>query len=268
MDEQSMPCACSIAGSDPSGGAGIQADIKTFAALGVWGLTVITGITSQNPKEVSGLWTCPPDAVEAQITTLLGEYTIGACKTGMLGSPGVIRAIADILPDEIPLVVDPVIISSSGYRLLPKNGVETLVRILIPRAAVVTPNLEEAAILAGMPAITSLAGMHEAGQRILALGPEYVVVKGGHLGGEDAVDLLLGDGKEWVFEGPRYPYEVHGSGCCYAAALTSFLARDIPVPGACTRAKEFIDRALRSAARSRSGCAMVQPAWNIHIHKG
>ena len=264
MDEQSMPCACSIAGSDPSGGAGIQADIKTFAALGVWGLTVITGITAQYPREVSGLWACTPAAVETQIASLLDDYTIGACKTGMLGSPAVIRAIAGCLPDEIPLVVDPVMISSSGYRLLPEAGEKDLVRTLIPRAVVVTPNLAEAAVLAGMPAITSISEMHEAGERILALGPAYVVVKGGHLGSDDAVDLLLGEGKEWVFEGPRYPYAVHGSGCCYAAALTAFLAREYPVPEACTRAKEFIDRALRSAARSRSGCAMVQPAWNCH----
>lgn len=259
-----MPCACSIAGSDPSGGAGIQADIKTFAALGVWGLTVITGITAQNPREMSGLWICEPGTVETQIIALLDEYRIGACKTGMLGSPEVIRVVAAVLPDEVPLVVDPVIRSSSGVRLLSESGEDDLIRVLIPRAAVVTPNLVEAAIIAGMPEITSLAGMHEAGERILALGPEYVLVKGGHLGGEDAVDLLIGEGKEWVFEGPRYPYEVHGSGCCYAAALTAFLARDCSVPDACTRAKEFIDRALRSAARSRSGCAMVQPAWNCH----
>jgi hydroxymethylpyrimidine/phosphomethylpyrimidine kinase len=263
MDEQTMPCACTIAGSDASGGAGIQADLKTFSALHVWGLSVITAITAQNPRAVTGIWPSSPDAVEAQLAALLDEFTIGACKTGMLGDGGVIRVVAERLPLEIPLVVDPVMVSTSGCTLLPDAAVETLARTLIPRAMIVTPNLAEAAVLAGMPPITSLSEMQRAGERILALGPAYVIVKGGHFGGEeDSVDLLLGKGKEWVLEGVRYPYEVHGSGCCFAAAITAYMARGESVPDACSHAKEFIDRALRLAARTRSGCAMVQPTGN------
>lgn len=258
-----MPCACTIAGSDASGGAGIQADLKTFSALGVWGLSVITAITAQNPRAVTGIWPSSPDAVEAQLASLLDEFTIGACKTGMFPDREVIRVVAKRLPEEIPLVVDPVMVSTSGCILLPAGAEQTLVRDLIPRATVVTPNLAEAAVLAGMPPITSLSEMQRAGERILALGPAYVVVKGGHFGGEeDSVDLLLGDGKEWVLEGRRYPYEVHGSGCCFAAAITAYIARGETVPDACSHAKEFIDRALRLAVRSRSGCAMVQPTGN------
>jgi len=240
--------ACSIAGSDSGGGAGIQADVKTFTALGVWGLTVVTAVTAQNLHEVRGAWMLPAEAIAAQLEAVSDGFTIGAFKTGMLSNSEIVRAVAGHLPDEVPLVIDPVMVSTSGHPLLEEEAVADLIELLIPRAAVVTPNIPEACVLSRMDAIRTVEEMQEAAERIRGLGPSAVVVKGGHLAEGPAVDVLV-DGEGTVaLSGTMYPYSVHGSGCCFSAALTGFLALGYPVREAFSLAKEFMDRAVRAAA--------------------
>ncbi|MEA2034075.1 MAG: bifunctional hydroxymethylpyrimidine kinase/phosphomethylpyrimidine kinase [Euryarchaeota archaeon] len=227
MNRMEIPCACTIAGSDSGGGAGIQADLKTFASLGVWGCSAITAITAQNPKEVRGVWTLPPEAVVAQIEAILDDFSVGAFKTGMLANKEIIHAVSGILPENIPVVVDPVMISTSGSRLLDSTAVSCLTKELIPRATVVTPNLEEAKILSGLTKIENISDMEAAGREILKLGAESVIVKGGHLEeSQGACDVLVfSDENSLILEGVRHPCQVHGSGCCFAAAMAGYLAQ-------------------------------------------
>jgi hydroxymethylpyrimidine/phosphomethylpyrimidine kinase len=262
MGSSQLPCACTAAGSDPSGGAGIQADLKTFASLGVWGLSVVTAVTSQNPGTVRGIWPVPPDVVRMQFQALFEDFTIPAIKTGMLPDGDVVRAVADSVPENTSLVVDPVMVATSGCRLMQPGAVEELKETLIPRATVVTPNLAEAEVLACMGDITTLEGMRKAGGRILELGCRYVVMKGGHLPGPDATDILLGDGREWVFPGPRTHPGAHGSGCCFSAAITACLSLGHPVPNAVGVAKEFVGRAIGASVKDRCGIYMVNASIN------
>ena len=253
-----MISACSIAGSDSGGGAGIQADLKTFTALEVFGLTVITAVTAQNTREVRGTWMLPVEAVRTQIETVIDGFAIGAWKTGMLGNAANARAVAETLPDGAMLVIDPVMISTSGHRLLDEDAIEDLMRLLIPRAGVVTPNLPEAEVLAGMQ-IRRPDDMVRAGERILDLGAGAVVVKGGHLAGDTVVDILVDNDGVLDISGRRYPYSVHGSGCCFSAALTAYLARGMSARGAFAAAREFIDTAIRQAAGEPGALRIVNP---------
>ncbi len=255
-------CACTIAGSDPGGGAGVQADLKTFSAIGVWGLSVITALTAQNSREVRNTWVMAPQVVEDQIRAILDDFPVHAWKTGMLGNGSIITAVAGALPDETPLVVDPVMISTSGCPLLEEGAHDDLIRHLIPRATVVTPNLHEAAALSGMPPITNAKEMSEAGRRILDYGASSVLVKGGHLPGDRVFDILVMKDGETVLEGRRYPYQVHGSGCVLSAAITAYLARGYPVPRACHEARAVIDLALRDAVVSGSGARVANPGFS------
>ncbi|HOB18347.1 MAG TPA: bifunctional hydroxymethylpyrimidine kinase/phosphomethylpyrimidine kinase [Candidatus Methanoculleus thermohydrogenotrophicum] len=250
--------ACSIAGSDSGGGAGIQADIKTFTALEVFGLTVITAVTAQNTREVRGTWMLPLEAVRAQIEAVVDEFVIGAWKTGMLGNAANVRAVAEALPLEAPLVIDPVMVSTSGHRLLDADAVADLVDHLIPRAEIVTPNLPEAGVLAGMR-VVDLDDMTEAGRRILDLGARAVVVKGGHLAGDRAVDILVDRDGVMEVSGRRYPYSVHGSGCCFSAALAAYLARGMTTREAFFAAREFIDTAIGRAVGGPGALRIVNP---------
>ncbi|HUU76070.1 MAG TPA: bifunctional hydroxymethylpyrimidine kinase/phosphomethylpyrimidine kinase [Methanoregulaceae archaeon] len=259
MDERAFSCACTIAGSDSGGGAGVQADQKVFHSLGVWGLSVITAVTAQNTREVRGSIIIPPDFVGLQLETVLDDFEIGAFKTGMLGDATTIHTIADCLPSGIALVVDPVMVSTSGYPLLEKEAKSALVERLLPRSTVVTPNIAEAVVLSGMDKITTLEDAREAAFAILDQGPEYVVMKGGHLAIEQATDLLIARDGEWAESGTRYPYSVHGSGCCFSAALAAYLAMGRTVPEAFHMAKIFIDHAIGRAVRGRSGKYMVNP---------
>ncbi len=265
MTGAGMIAACSIAGSDSGGGAGIQADLKTFTALEVWGLTVVTAVTAQNTREVRGTWVLPPEAVLAQVGAVADGFSIGAWKTGMLGNAPVVRAVAEALPDGAVLVIDPVMVSTSGHRLLAEDAIKDLVELLIPRAAVVTPNLPEAEVLGRMK-VATVEDMAEAGRRILDLGARTVVVKGGHLDGGVAVDLLVDRNGAIQLSGERYPYAVHGSGCCFSAALAAHLARRMPARRAFAAARAFIDTAIREAAGGPGSLRIVNPGGTI-IHR-
>lgn len=263
METRTLPVACTIAGSDSGGGAGIQADIKTFAALGVWGLSVLTAVTAQNTRAVMGTHLVPPTVVRLQLEAVMEDFLIGAFKTGMLGSAGQVEAVADALPDGTILVVDPVMISTSGYPLLDSRGIEALKARLLPRSTVVTPNIPEACLLAGMQRISSMDEARNAALKILALGPEYVIIKGGHMEGDRSSDLLVGNGTETILSAPRIPCQVHGSGCCFSAALTAYLAAGDGMEDSFRKAKEFVTEAIECAVMSLSGNAVVQPSGRI-----
>lgn len=259
MEREIPPAACTIAGSDSGGGAGIQADLKVFQSLGAWGLSVITAVTAQNTREVRGIFQVDPPMVTLQMQALLSEFDIRAFKTGMLGAAGTIRAVERELPDEVPLVVDPVMVSTSRHALMEEGARDALAECLLPRATVVTPNLDEAMALSGLRAIRTLEEAREAGLRILDLGPAFVLVKGGHLPGEEAADILLSSGREWVIATPRLPVTVHGAGCCYSAALCAHLAGGCPVREAFALSKGYIDRLIRASVRAPSGMHVLSP---------
>lgn len=261
MDAPYTTAACTIAGSDSGGGAGIQADLKTFDALGVWGCTVVTAVTAQNTHAVFGSWPLPPREVRSQLEAVLDDFPVAACKTGMLANAGIIRTVAGVLGNGPPLVVDPVMVATSGGRLLDAGAESALARLLVPAAALVTPNIPEAAVLSGMDEIAGAGAMAEAGRAIRGLGAGAVLVKGGHLPGGRAVDVLVDGEGVLVLEGERLPWQVHGSGCCLSAAICAYLARGYPLRRACTAGKEFVTGAIRAAVPAHSGMRMVNPAW-------
>jgi hydroxymethylpyrimidine/phosphomethylpyrimidine kinase len=177
----------------------------------------------------------------------------------MLGTAGIIRTVSAKIPEEVPLVLDPVMVATSGSRLLEPDAEQELIDALLPRATVVTPNIPEAIALSGMEKISDRAGMLEAAWIILGLGPEYVVIKGGHMEGDEVVDLLVGPGTELFLIGPRYPYDVHGSGCCFSAAIAGYLALGCEVEEAFRKTKVFIGTAIKEAGSNRSGLFRVRP---------
>ncbi|PKL59824.1 MAG: bifunctional hydroxymethylpyrimidine kinase/phosphomethylpyrimidine kinase [Methanomicrobiales archaeon HGW-Methanomicrobiales-4] len=253
--------ALTIAGSDPSGGAGIQMDLKTFATTGVWGMAVVTALTAQNPNRVSGVWAMDTPVITEQIQTLLEDIIPGAVKTGMLATAGIIQTVVTTLPAEILLIVDPVMISTSGHRLLDASAINAVKNLLIPRATLVTPNIPEAEVLTGME-IRDEPGMEEAGRRILDLGARAVVVKGGHGSGTESVDLLITHDGVIRLSSIRFPYQVHGSGCCYSAAVTGYLASGCGVEESCRKGKILVSEAIKYAVSSSSGTRMVNPGMN------
>jgi hydroxymethylpyrimidine/phosphomethylpyrimidine kinase len=240
------PIALTIAGSDPSGGAGIQADLKTFHQFGVYGEAAITLLTVQNSLGVSRVEVMPPDLVLEQIAAVLADIPPGAAKTGALGSVEVVRAVARAALDfAFPLVVDPVMISKHGAPLLPESATLVIREELLPRAALVTPNVPEAEALTGLT-IRTLDDMRQAACSIRAMGAQAVLIKGGHLDA-DATDILF-DGSEWRdFPASRIPTRhTHGTGCTYSAAITAGLASGLPLADAVARAKRFIHEAIRT----------------------
>jgi hydroxymethylpyrimidine/phosphomethylpyrimidine kinase len=249
--------AMTIAGSDSGGGAGIQADLKTFHAHGVFGTSIITALTAQNTLGVSAIHAVPPRFVVAQFTQVMDDIGTHAAKTGMLANAKIVRALGRALRERpIPrLVVDPVMISKAGAALLEPDAVTALIEHILPLAAVVTPNLHEAAALIGTGAIRDLEGMALAAERIRALGPQAVLVKGGHLPEEDeAVDLLYDGSKTLEFRCERLDqHHTHGTGCTYSAAITAGLARGLPLIDAVRRAKIYITEAIRTAPGLGSG---------------
>jgi hydroxymethylpyrimidine/phosphomethylpyrimidine kinase len=243
-----VPIALTIAGSDPSGGAGIQADLKTFHQFEVYGTAVITLVTVQNTTGVSRVEMLEPALVSGQINAVLEDLPPQAAKTGALGTTAIIEAVAAFALN-CPLVVDPVMISKHGAPLMDATARNALRILLISKATLVTPNLHEAAELAGMP-VEDLSQMRNAAMRIAGFGgqsrPISVLIKGGHLQG-DAIDLLYHDGSFTQLRTARIDTcHTHGTGCTYSAAITALLARGFPLVDAVTRAKRFIDNAIRT----------------------
>jgi len=242
---QTPPVALSIAGSDNSAGAGAQADLKTFTAFGVYGLTAITCVVAEVPGCVSAIAPVPPKIVAEQIRLSLGAYPVAAVKTGMLHARSIIEAVCSVLEGVRPvLVVDPVMIATSGAPLLKPEGIDVYRERLFPLATLVTPNLDEAAVLWGRP-ISSLAEMREAGRALCGRFGCAFLLKGGHLKGE-AVDLLVTpEGAATEFTAPRVAGVVtHGTGCTLSAAITAGLAGGMPLVDAVACAKRFVTRAI------------------------
>lgn len=234
-----MSTALTIAGSDSSGGAGIQADLRTFFRLGVNGVSAVTAVTAQNTTEVSGVFEVPSDVVGGQILAVVGD--VDAAKTGMLCSSTIVNVIADVLRVD-KLVVDPVMFATSGVRLVTEDAIATMVKRLFPMATVITPNLDEASWLAGTK-VDSVATMKEAAKVLHDLGPQYVLVKGGHLEG-DAIDVLYDGARFFEGSSPRVKSGRRGTGCILSAAITAFLAEGHPVSSAVEKAKSFINGVL------------------------
>lgn len=245
--ERPIPVVLSIAGSDSGGGAGIQADLKAFAAAGVHGTTAITAITAQNTVEVRAIAAVPPDVVRAQVAAVADDLGIDAVKIGMLGDAATIDAVAvalDALPEGIPVVHDPVMVAESGARLLESDAMHALVDGIVPRATVVTPNLPEARALAGDDTLDGEA----LARAVHALGPRWVVITGGHR--DEATDLLFDGTTLTAVPGERYPDgAAHGSGCTHSSTLAAQLALGHDVPEAARIAREVTGHAVRDGLR-------------------
>ena len=249
-----MPVALTIAGSDTGGGAGIQADLKTFAALGVHGTSVVTCLTAQNPKRILGIHVCEPRFVQQQLSAVFEELPPKAIKTGMLYSAEIIRVVVRFLNTcnrQPPLIVDPVSIATSGTRLLQPKAAEALLHDLLPLATLVTPNLPEAEALTGC-AIREPEEMRWAARLIRNEFGCAVLVKGGHLkNAREAVDIFYDGKNELMLTAPFIPgLSLHGTGCTYSAAITGFLARGCKLPEAASRAKTYITQAIAHSARA------------------
>jgi hydroxymethylpyrimidine/phosphomethylpyrimidine kinase len=251
--------ALTIAGSDSGGGAGIQADLKTFSAFRVFGMSVITAITAQNSVGVHGVFDLPPEFVARQIDAVLSDFGADAVKVGMLSTAPIVEAVAERLRAhrQPRIVVDPVMIAKSGDVLLQPAARAVLIKALLPLADVVTPNLHEAAALAGIPVGTE-AEMEEAARRILALGPRAVLVKGGHL--KDSATDVLWNGREVTrFPAPRIETtSTHGTGCTYSSAIAANLARGRPLGDAIREAKAYVTAAIREGFQPGRGVGALR----------
>lgn len=224
-----MQIALTIAGSDSGGGAGIQADLKAFQRFGVFGTSVVTAITAQNSLGVTAVHIVPVEIIEAQLAALAADLAPAAIKSGMLGTAATVRAVAEALPQHrfVPYILDPVMVSTSGSRLLDADAEAEIRQRLVPLATLVTPNLDEAAILAGF-SVTDLSSMERAGEKLLALGAGAALMKGGHLSGHEVVDLLVTPGGAERFVHPRLnTTSTHGTGCTLSAAVTGGLAKRV-----------------------------------------
>ncbi len=254
----------SIAGSDPSGGAGIQADLKTFAARGTYGMAALTALTAQNTQGVTGVHLVPPDFVAAQIAAVFADIRVDAVKIGMIATAEIAEAVAEALAPNgrVPVVLDPVMVAKGGASLLDPSAVAALRDRLLPRASHLTPNLPEAARLLETDVAQSREEMARQGAALLALGPRAVLVKGGHLSGEDSPDVLVtATGARW-FEAPRTPTaNTHGTGCTLSAALAAEVAKAGPDAGA--------DAEAEAVAASKSYVAgAIAAADRLHVGAG
>ena len=258
-----MKRALTIAGSDSGGGAGIQADLKTFAAHGVYGTSAITALTAQNTRGVAGVHTVPAEFVTLQIEAVVGDIGCDAVKTGMLATAAIVEAVAAAVESlDLPnLVVDPVMIAKGGDRLLDEDAMHALRTTLLRLARVVTPNVPEAESLAETT-IATLDDMRAAARRILKLGPQAVIVKGGHLAGADAIDLLVEANREIVLSAPRLDVRfTHGTGCTFAAALAARLALGQALDEAARGAKEYVTGAMQAGIAVGSGHQPLGHFW-------
>ncbi|TWP51087.1 bifunctional hydroxymethylpyrimidine kinase/phosphomethylpyrimidine kinase [Lentzea tibetensis] len=264
------PRVLTIAGSDSGGGAGIQADLRTLFACGVHGCTAVTAVTVQNSLGVTGFVEIPPDVVAAQIESVAGDIGVQAAKTGMLASAAIIEAITPALDrvgigrSGIPFVVDPVAASMHGNQLLADNALDALRGLLFPRATLVTPNLDEVRLITGIT-VRDRADQRKAAEALHAMGPAWVLVKGGHMWDDpECLDLLF-DGREFIeLPGPRYDTKhTHGSGDTLASSISSALARGADVPEAVRFGKNFIVRSVAAAYPLGGGVGPVSPMWRL-----
>jgi len=265
-----------IAGSDSGGGAGIQADLKTFAALGVYGTSAITAITAQNTVGVTAALSLDADLVTSQIEAVASDITLHAVKTGMLANAAIVEAVAATIAElDLPnVVVDPVMLAKSGDRLLDDDGVQAMVKELLPRAMVVTPNIPEAEALTGLT-VRSLDDARRAAEQISELARKHhgkagrhaglsVVVKGGHASGDDLVDLLYHDGVFLPLHTPRIETRnTHGTGCTFASALAAYLALGEGIPEATSHAQAYVAGAIRHGLTIGHGHGQLDHFWNV-----
>ncbi|MBF8186820.1 bifunctional hydroxymethylpyrimidine kinase/phosphomethylpyrimidine kinase [Nonomuraea sp. K274] len=245
-----VPKVLSIAGTDPSGGAGIQGDLKTFSALGAYGMTVVTALVAQTTTGVTGIHEVPAAFVTSQLDTLLTDVPADAVKIGMLGDAALIKAVAAALDTYRPpyVVLDPVMVAKSGDRLLPADAVTALREELLPRADLITPNLPEAADLLGEPPAETLSEMHAQALRLRALGARQVLLKGGHLDGDTCVDVLATPDGSIELSAPRVATRnTHGTGCTLSSAIAALRPRHDDWPDAVRAAKDYLTEALRAA---------------------
>jgi len=265
-----MRTALTIAGSDSGGGAGIQADLKTFAACGVYGTSAITAVTAQNTLGVTAWEAVSTDLVVAQIEAVAGDLPPHAVKTGMLATAAIVEAVAAAIGGlDLPnLVVDPVMIAKGGDRLLREDAVAAIKAHLLKLAEIVTPNIPEAEVLTGA-SIRTLADMRAAARRIRALGPRVVVVKGGHMDAADAgglvIDAVCTSSSEFELRGPRLQTRhTHGTGCTFAAAAAAFLAQDQAADTALRNAREYLEGAIRNAPELGQGHGPLNHFWRVY----
>jgi len=250
-----------IAGSDPSGGAGIQADIKTISSLGGYAMSAITAITVQNTNTVSEVFEVPASLVNSQILSVLGDIGVDVIKTGMLLSLDIVLSVSDVLRDycdSIPLIVDPVMMSTSGRVLLKSNATEAMISEILPQTALLTPNLAEASKLTGTELLENIDDMRRAADDLLKLGPDAVLVKGGHLKGNTVTDLLVTQNSEKIFTSLRVPDKNnHGTGCTLASGIATGLAQGLNLEDAIVRARKFVQKALEQAPNFGNGSGPI-----------
>jgi hydroxymethylpyrimidine/phosphomethylpyrimidine kinase len=254
-----------IAGSDSGGGAGLQADIKTVTALGGYAMTAVTAITVQNTLGVHAAHTLATDLVEAQARCVLEDIGADAIKIGMLGGPDIVEAVARLLDDypAVPAVVDPVMVAKGGQPLAGRATVEALIRLLVPRARLLTPNAPEAAALTGL-SVSTTDDLRRAGEALLAMGAKAVLMKGGHIEGASVVDVLMSDAGETTFEGPRIDSRhTHGTGCTLSSACAAGLAQGLALERAVARAWAYTAEAIRRAPGFGAGHGPLDHAWPL-----
>ncbi|MFE3457612.1 bifunctional hydroxymethylpyrimidine kinase/phosphomethylpyrimidine kinase [Nocardiopsis aegyptia] len=258
----------SVAGSDPSGGAGIQADLKAFSAHGVFGMTVVTALTAQSTRGVTGVHGVPAEFVTHQADTLLSDATVHAVKIGMLGTAEVTAAVAGAIDRHrlVNVVLDPVMVAKSGDRLLEGSAIEALRTLLLPRADLLTPNLPEAADLLGVSEAVSLKEMRDQAERLLELGPRRVLLKGGHLAGEESVDVLVSRDEEPLeLRAPRVDTRnSHGTGCTLSSSIAALLPQRPDTASAVRDAKAYLTEALRRSGEIDAGGGQG-PVHHFHL---
>ena len=262
------PIALTVAGSDSSGGAGIQADLKTFSALGVYGASVITALTAQNTTGVQGIHDVPPEFVTAQIDSVFSDLSVSAVKIGMLSQPQVIEAVAAGLTRHGAhnVVLDPVMVATSGDRLLAPDAIDALRTGLIPLALLVTPNMPEAAAILDEPVAHDEAGLRAQGERILALGARAVLIKGGHGSGAESVDVLVEASGATRLPAPRIATRnTHGTGCTLSSAVAAGLAKGLALGEAVAAAKAYVTAAIAASERLSIGRG-AGPVHHFHAH--
>lgn len=242
--------ALTIAGSDSGGGAGIQADLKTFSALGVYGASVVSALTAQNTKGVQSIYDVPPHFVRVQMDAILSDISVDAIKIGMLANPAIIQAVADGLADfeQLPVVLDPVMVATSGDPLLTSDSISVLKKTLLQRADIITPNLHEAAYLTGLPVANNDEQIEQQARMMLDFGVRAVLLKGGHGEGDEARDFYCDGAENFWLSAPRLKTKnTHGTGCTLSSAITAVLAKKKPMREALSAAKDYVTAAISAS---------------------